>query len=200
MLFIEQKACDGGQNTNAHGFALSDEKETWQLVITNNTTRHIGYCMYQQVQISEDLFLSNGPFMNFASVPQQTDGADLCHGEKYGIPEPNMYVVMLIGICHSKAVSFLSNKRHRISVYNLCHFERSNSVTSQPLAAGLSSRWTGFDPGLSLTVTCLSLSTSAFPCQYHSTNDPYSSSSFFWFCFCIITYTVVRFVCYCLIL
>ena len=70
-------------------------------------------------------------------------------------------------------------ERHRISVYNLCHFERSNSVTSQPLAAGTSSRCTGFDPGLSLTVTCLSLSTSAFPYQYHSTNDPYSSSSFF---------------------
>jgi hypothetical protein len=54
---------------------------------------------------------------------------------------------------------------------------------SQPLAAGLSSRRTGFEPGLFLTVTVLSLSTSAFPCHYHSTNDPYSSSSFFWFCF-----------------
>jgi len=58
--------------------------------------------------------------------------------------------------------------------YIICvsHFERGNSVMSQPLAAGLSSRRTGFDPGLFLTVTGLSRSTSAFPCQYHSTDDP----------------------------
>ena len=63
------------------------------------------------------------------------------------------------------------------------HFERGNSVTSQPLASDLSSRRTGFDPGLFLTVTGLSLSTSPFPCQYHCTDDPYSSSSFLWFYF-----------------